>query len=109
MFSQILCSQFHDFSPTNLHFNRGSVICVHGLHDQRRNTWESQTHPTESWLDNAFSEATLEPPEVLFYNYDSSEDSGRCYTSSGVYQMAEELLHELLSRRTADYAVRCIW
>lgn len=85
-----------------------SVVAVHGIHGESRATW-FQRPPNwapSTWLPGAFSDATSKPGRVAFYGYDTSENSGRCYTLSGVYQEAEALLDELLSLRTSDMAVR---
>lgn len=64
--------------------------------------------PSNTWLEDAFSDATSKPGRVILYGYDSSESSARCYTLRGVYQEAEALLDKLLSLRSPDMAVRLI-
>ena len=100
-------TQSRDLPFTNLQFHLGSVVGVHGLHGQSRETWvdTSSTVPGKTWLANAFSGASPKPARVILYGYDSSEDTGRCYTSRGVYQEAEALLNKLLLLRTPDDAV----
>lgn len=77
----------------------GSVVAIHGLHGDSKNTWTELDEETEVWMQHAFKGISDKGVRVITFGYDPADDERSCYTLHGIYEMAEELLSRLLELR----------
>ncbi|KFY74185.1 hypothetical protein V499_05771 [Pseudogymnoascus sp. VKM F-103] len=70
------------------------VVAVHGLRGGRRSTWTKEDSSDDCWIQEAFPRA-----RVLLYEYDTSEETGTCFTRRGVLDEAMRLLESLVRLR----------